>query len=452
MASALVVIDGNPAPASGTLAMNQDHVLWAFGLPASGTSFPGMMTIPSDVTQIPYPQFYTGQTGFSFTVPAPYCTVASTVIAYPASYLGTYPLPAIQGAPLATGILRGISDKDCYWSNNPSYSVTCNGCSGTDNHLAFQDMLARNKNLGADYITVGQGVILDDSSAPTLTFDASTDNISDTDLTWMVAQANALGMGLHMDLEITGDVAGLGPPTTTPTTEYVTNFLSAWSTYVVNRATKAQQQGVAAMSIDWSCWGYQCWGSQFWPAYIQSMTALAQQVRSVYNGKIYMGVQGYGGMIADPNLLANIDWMRVCLNDSLTSTQVNNLSVALRKQTYIDQINSIASGMGNLVIPVIWIVCAQSYNNYFLDGPVEDGLCVNGCMQASLTTDFSVQAIGYEGELEAISAQTAFPNAAVEPISYWWVDVILPDQSFPNLSTSCRNKPAESILYQWYKR
>jgi hypothetical protein len=267
----------------------------------------------------------------------------------------------------------------------------------------------------------------------------------------MVAQANALGMGVHMDMEITGDVAGLGPPTS-PTAEYVANFLSAWSAYVVNRAQMAQQQGVAAMGIDWSCWSYQCWGSQFWSAYDQSMTSLAQQVRSVYQGKLYMGNQGCGAMIADPDLLAGIDWMRVCLDDSLTSAQVANLSVALRKQTYIDQINSLASSMGNQVIPVIWIVGVQSYQDYFLDGPIEDGLCVDNCMQLSLTTDFSVQAIGYEGELEAVSAQTSFPNAAVEPISYWWVDVIQPDQSFPNLSTSCRNKPAESILYQWYKR
>jgi hypothetical protein len=446
MASAMVEIDGTIVPAAGTLTMNQNHVLWAFGQPVSGTSYPGMMTIPSDVTQIPYPQFYTSQTGFNFTVPDPYCTVASTVVAYPSSYLGMYPLPAIQGAPLATGILRGVSDKDCYWSNNPAYSVTCNGCSGTDNHQAFLDMLARNKNLGADYVTVSQGVRLNDTNAPTLSFDLTTLSLSDADLTWMVAQANALGMGVHVDMEVSGDEAGLAPPTN-PTNEYVTNYLNAWSTYVVNRAQMAQQQGVAAMEIDWMMWSFQCWGSQFWPAYVQSMTDLAQQIRSVYQGKIYMAWQGTMDMIP-----TNIDWMRVCLNHNLTSTQIANLSVALRKQTYIDQINSLASSMGKNVIPVVWIFDIESYQDFFLNGWVEDGLCVNNCMQNSLTTDFSEQAIGYEGFLEAITNQTSVPTAAVESYSYWWVDVILPDQSFPNISCSVRNKPAESIIYQWYKR
>jgi hypothetical protein len=446
MASAMVEIDGTIVPAAGTLTMNQNHVLWAFGQPVSGTSYPGMMTIPSDVTQIPYPQFYTSQTGFNFTVPDPYCTVASTVVAYPSSYLGMYPLPAIQGAPLATGILRGVSDKDCYWSNNPAYSVTCNGCSGTDNHQAFLDMLARNKNLGADYVTVSQGVRLNDTNAPTLSFDLTTLSLSDADLTWMVAQANALGMGVHVDMEVSGDEAGLAPPTN-PTNEYVTNYLNAWSTYVVNRAQMAQQQGVAAMEIDWMMWSFQCWGSQFWPAYVQSMTDLAQQIRSVYQGKIYMAWQGTMDMIP-----TNIDWMRVCLNHNLTSTQIANLSVALRKHTYIDQINSLASSMGKNVIPVVWIFDIESYQDFFLNGWVEDGLCVNNCMQNSLTTDFSEQAIGYEGFLEAITNQTSVPTAAVESYSYWWVDVILPDQSFPNISCSVRNKPAESIIYQWYKR
>jgi hypothetical protein len=108
--------------------------------------------------------------------------------------------------------------------------------------------------------------------------------------------------------------------------------------------------------------------------------------------------------------------------------------------------------MGKNVIPVVWIFDIESYQDFFLNGWVEDGLCVNNCMQNSLTTDFSEQAIGYEGFLEAITNQTSVPTAAVESYSYWWVDVILPDQSFPNISCSVRNKPAESIIYQWYKR
>src|SRR3989454_5356272 len=36
-ASALAVLDGSVVPASGSIAMTADHVLWAFGNPTSGT-------------------------------------------------------------------------------------------------------------------------------------------------------------------------------------------------------------------------------------------------------------------------------------------------------------------------------------------------------------------------------------------------------------------------------
>src|SRR2546426_12077223 len=89
---------------------------------------------------------------------------------------------------------------------------------------------------------------------------------------------------------------------------------------------------------------------------------------------------------------------------------------------------------------------------FLLTGWVEDGFCVSGCAQNAVRTDFSVQAIAYEAMLEAVSTQTAFTTAGVTAGSYWYVDVMLPAQSFPNISQSWRNKPAESILYRWFAR
>ncbi len=36
--------------------------------------------------------------------------------------------------------------------------------------------------------------------------------------------------------------------------------------------------------------------------------------------------------------------------------------------------------------------------------------------------------------------------------SYWWTDTMKPYQSLPEISQSIRNKPAESIVYQWWKQ
>jgi hypothetical protein len=88
-------------------------------------------------------------------------------------------------------------------------------------------------------------------------------------------------------------------------------------------------------------------------------------------------------------------------------------------------------------------------------GWVEDAFCVNngtgGCIQDSLQTDFSVQAIGYEAVFEA-AMESGLNFMSVDPYGYWFVDVILPQHSFPNTSQSVRNKPAESIVYQWFQK
>src|SRR5207245_11115524 len=96
--------------------------------------------------------------------------------------------------------------------------------------------------------------------------------------------------------------------------------------------------------------------------------------------------------------------------------------------------------------PVVWQLFAQSHRDYLLNAWVEDGFCVSGCAQNAVRTDFSVQAIAYEAMLEAVSTQTAFTTVGVTATASWYVDVILPAQSFPNISQSWRNKPAESIL------
>src|SRR5947209_11797763 len=113
-ASALAVLDGAVVPAGGSIAMTADHVLWAFGNPSSGTRFDGMMTVPTDFTKIPYPEFYQRAPSFSYTVPDPYCVVATSVVAYPASYLGAFPLPAIQSSPLHAALSRGAVVKDVW--------------------------------------------------------------------------------------------------------------------------------------------------------------------------------------------------------------------------------------------------------------------------------------------------------------------------------------------------
>src|SRR2546422_5616255 len=202
-ASALAVLDGSVVPASGSISMNADHVLWAFGNPSGGTRFDGMMTVPSDFTKIPYPEFYQRAPSFSYTVPDPYCAIATGVVAYPASYLGAFPLPAIQGGPLPVAVSRGAAVKD-YWNFGRTNPSTHAGCSG-DLHAAFLNTLQRLRKLGADHVDIYEAAYLVDVNAALLNFDLTRRiEISDAELAWIVGAARAAGLEVHEDMKIDG--------------------------------------------------------------------------------------------------------------------------------------------------------------------------------------------------------------------------------------------------------
>jgi hypothetical protein len=449
-ASALAVLDGSVVPASGSVAMNADHVLWAFGNPSSGTWFDGMMTVPSDFTQIPYPQFYQRAQSFSYTVPDPYCATATAVVAYPASYLGAFPLPATQGAPLPAAVSRGAAVKD-YWHyglTNPSTNV---GCSG-DMHAAFVNTLQRLRKLGADHVDVYEAAYLVDVNAASLDFDLTQRiEISDAELAWIVGAAKAAGLEVHEYMQVGGEDLNHVPLPTPPTRDWASAYLDAYTRFIVGRAAVAQRDGIQAFQLDWDG-GYWFDWTPLRDLFVAKMTAAAQQVRGVYFGKILYGDVA-PWISNDADLMNSIDWFIGNIFGIQFSAADNaNITVPQLRQKYLDFITGLSNVLGATKRPVVWQLFAQSHRDYLLNGWVEDGFCVSGCAQNAVRTDFSVQAIAYEAMLEAISAQTEFTTVGVTATASWYVDVMLPAQSFPNISQSWRNKPAESILYRWFAR
>ena len=78
---------------------------------------------------------------------------------------------------------------------------------------------------------------------------------------------------------------------------------------------------------------------------------------------------------------------------------------------------------------------------------------INLCYQKDLKPDFSIQAIAYEALLESIKEvhNKDMKIEAVDTYGYWFTDVMLPKNSQPQIAQSIRNKPAESIVKEWYK-
>lgn len=449
-ASALAGLDGAVAPASGSITMDADHVLWAFGNPSSGTRFNGMMTVPSDFTKIPYPEFYQRAPSFSYTVPDPYCAIATGVVAYPTSYLGAFPLPAIQGAPLPAAVSRGAAVKD-YWHYGLTNPSTNAGCSG-DLHAAFVNTLQRLRKLGADHVDVYEAAYLVDVNAASLDFDLTQRiEISDAELAWIVGAAKAAGLEVHEYMQVGGEDVNHVLLPTPPTRDWASAYLDAYTRFIVGRAAVAQRDGIQALQLDWDG-GYWFDWTPLRDLFIAKMTAAAQQVRGVYSGKILYGDVA-PWISNDADLMNSIDWFIGNIFGIRFSAADNaNITVPQLRQKYLDFITGLGNVLGATKRPVIWQLFAQSHRDYLLNGWIEDGFCVSGCAQNAVRTDFSVQAIAYEAMLEAISAQTEFTTVGVTATASWYVDVMLPAQSFPNISQSWRNKPAESILYRWFAR
>jgi hypothetical protein len=202
----------------------------------------------------------------------------------------------------------------------------------------------------------------------------------------------------------------------------------------------------------------------------QEFLSIINDIRTIYNGKLFMGTPAF----YDKRIIEKVDAIVIPINSPYSWSYVDdsNVSVSLLKQKYKDTISGqyyqmSPNGMNSKDIPVIWSVLIQSRDKFLKDGWVEDGFCINPtsygtpvtyndplCTQKNYKTDFSIQALAYEGVFQAIKEQPYFKTYGINlSTSYWHTDTLVPsEEGFPNLSQSIRGKPAESIVKHWFAK
>lgn len=98
-----------------------------------------------------------------------------------------------------------------------------------------------------------------------------------------------------------------------------------------------------------------------------------------------------------------------------------------------------------------------------LPGYMEESNCTDGvngirpvspttCIQNDTAADFSLQAVAFEATLELISEVVPTNGLMVFADNYWATDPLMPQTAYPNIGSSFRNKPAESIVKAWFAR
>jgi hypothetical protein len=465
---AVVEIDGVRHPDLTYLVPDRHQSIWIYSEARTGELFADMIVVPADPSLVAYPSFFSERIPGEVRVGDPYCGAISPTIAYPASYLGAFPLPEAHGAPLPPHIGRGVALKD-YWAainNNPT---TNEGCSGNW-RAAVDETMRRVKLLGADHVAVYVNRQLLDLHAEPLQFACtpgawcrSWSQISEEDLRWSADLARSHGLELHLYLQIgTFDHQQRALPNSQwrgnrATPEFMEKFFDAYEAMILHVASVAEEAGIPVMQMDWGSWWIDWSQDDYKEIWERRMPEIGRKIRTVYSGD--RALSNWGGEFHNPALVAEAERLHLDVwlsGFSITQEEDTRLSVPFLRGKYLELIQNMAGEIGAYGKPTVFTLFAQSHRDFLLKGWVEDGFCNDiaapGCDQREMDIDFSIQAMSYQALMEAISAQTAFDVIGVHVIGYWFADNILPDSSFPNLSQSFRNKPAEALMYQWFAR
>jgi len=382
------------------------------------------------------------------------CAVSKDNMAYPDSYKGSFGVPT----PVQTfqaSVIRSIGFKDYYAGNSKKPT----GCTDTIlyAHNLYIELLDRVRQAGADKVWVYDYGPWDDFGKPVFSVAKTDYQISESELQFIVDEAAKRDLKVYLSWQFSatdkkGNSLALGA---TPTQATLKQMLDSYRALIVDRASYASQIGIAGMTADWDSF-YINSSDAYKEFYLTEMLSIIDDIRKVFSGKL---VYGAASQMIDSRFVGKIDSRMIGLGifPALTDAENKNLTVSALKERYLANILQSYKAMP-LDIPVEWNVMAQSKYDFYIKGWTEDGFCVNGCIQKSYVTDFSVQAVGIEAAFEALSSQTSFVNSAINlSTGYWMTDDMTPVDSgnntdFPNLSQSIRNKPAESIVQHWFGR
>ena len=426
------------------------------------TVFASQVTISSDIAKNVYPTSYTA----SALTPVidDTCLLTASSITYTASYQGTFSLPQVNGSFANTNVALSIAPKDD-WVNsggppNPNLNKGCI----TSHKDAFSSTLLRLKALGATYLTIYSSTRLDDASNPRALAGYF---ISDSDLIWMGQQAANSGMKLRFTMQVDvwdqkgNDVyAAINKLSVDQQQAWATNFLGLYKSMMLHEAAvmATLPNSFDAIKLDWGYFDPTLFANNK-ALKINALVDLSLAIRNIYNWKQWINhfsvtdfsVPNSNLMSGADLLVSAVDLIEVMPQNArvMTQDEENNLSAAFIKNFF----NIVPNWILSLKKRVIWNIQVQSHRTFFTKGWIED-CCVTPNYTGALT-DFSVQAIGVEGMLEMISDKTRNGGVLSDSVnisSFWWTDTLSAHDGLPNISQSIRNKPAESIVYQWWKK
>ncbi|WP_048441030.1 hypothetical protein [Caenimonas sp. SL110] len=433
-------------------------------------------SVPLDLSLISYPQSYLTPTTTEADINPDPCNLNLSTITYPASWIGQFPLPAVQGAPLKPGIGRAVTLKDIgLQPGNPAFigkgaPGAPAGCSG-DLRAALTRTVGRLKTLGTEYVTIMQWHWASnrvDGSWYITPAELTDGSMTDADLAFFVQAAHGAGIKVIMRNQIQGFFDRSNPTALSVPARTLDNYakwFGAYQEYILERGVFFQGLGVDVWELGCvACFFHDSGdGSDQAVAvfYAGYKTALAN-LKLNYSGKTLMGSSSWLHEKAD--LASQIDIFEIGLGAPYPADQTGSLTVAAYKAALAgmapQQMVNLYDGFGKSIMVSYGM---QSRRSMFSSpGYMEETSCTSeigaidmspdGCIQREAITDFSMQAIVHEASLELINQLSASSTLIASVGDYWETDSLMPFTAFPNIAVSFRNKPAEGIVKAWFAK
>ena len=413
------------------------------------------ITVTSDISKINYPSFYNTPSAKPTIVKNPYCIIAEESVSYPADYLGSRPFPEISGAPLPAYIKRAVGLKDVWTPYGPNLNNCASESGYSSTREAFEKTLPHVKALGGEQIHVTNYIAFTNFQKAELE-DLSKAAMPDDELRFVAKRASEQGLGVVLYLNLAPGKENVSWDI--PSDSWLSTLIKNWKQFALHEAKIAQETGIKAIMINH--FDYQPSIKGFEETYQREMLALIKDVRTVYGGKVILLIEPLSGANLDKmeNLLGEADIFLYTPHTKINDETDKTVSVSNLRSIYAKRLAEIGKYYGKYNKPIYLRILIQSESEFLEKGWNEDMFCIqrgsDPCYQKNLKVDFSLQAIAYEALMEAIKEVhgESINFSAVDTYGYWFTDTILPKNSQPQMAHSIRNKPAESVVKEWFRR
>ena len=382
---------------------------------------------------------------------------------YPETFRGNYTIPTAQNK-LPSNVIRSFDIKDLdAWFSKP-LTNTCD-----DKNLYFQNLysniVSNLAKLNTERIYIINYSPWDNLGDVTLKLNEQNYIIPKNIMQLIVDVAKKYNIKVHSvwNIEYSDKVTGFHGTLSWDKIDktLMLKLLDSFKIHIIDHAKFAQEIGLDGLRVDPGYFSLPVLRSdtEARELYTVKMVEIIEEVRKVYKGKL---TYGEFWPILDYRILSKIDEINLYLMNA--GHFKGEITYSALVQTANDQIANYKKLLNDnlknqfIDIPVNWFVVAQSQKNFYTDGQwIEDGFCFSPCIQETLKTDFSLQAIAVDTALKAINQQTQFKTNSVS-FTYWTRGEVVPVKvnqnifTFPNISHSIRNKPSENIIKYWYSK